>query len=76
MNTAFINEVLDRAGSVSLSRLLGCPFCGQDEAQVENVLDRECESGSYEVRCAYCGARGEITATREQAIEMWNTRAT
>ena len=45
-----------------------CPFCGGKASM------RVYFKGRVGVECDYCGVRGLVKDTREEAIKMWNTR--
>ena len=60
--------------------LLPCPFCG-GEARVivaDEVTDAGCEEATvplYAASCPYCGARGPMALSEDEAVEAWNRRA-
>lgn len=51
-----------------LPALLPCPFCGSDEA----VIDES--HGTYEPGCAHCGVRIGQYSSRRSAASNWNMR--
>lgn len=58
-----------------------CVFCGHDEARVivvDEVTDAGCEEATvplYAASCPYCGARGPMALSEDEAVEAWNRRA-
>lgn len=58
-----------------------CGFCGHDEARVivvDKVTDAGCEEATvplYAASCPYCGARGPMALSEDEAVEAWNRRA-
>ena len=58
-----------------------CGICEHDEARVivvEEVTDAGCEEASvplYAASCWYCGARGPMALSEDEAVEAWNRRA-
>lgn len=57
-----------------MAELLSCPFCG-GEAEVV-VFARVGQRPIFFPTCTNCGAElPRVYRTKEQAIEVWNTRA-
>ena len=60
---------------------MSCAFCGHDEARVivvDEVTDAGCEEATvplYAASCPYCGARGPMALSDDEAVEAWNRRA-
>lgn len=58
-----------------------CGFCGHDGARVivvDEVTDAGCEEATvplYAASCWYCGARGPMALSEDEAVEAWNRRA-
>ena len=58
-----------------------CFFCGHDEARViavDEVTDAGCEEATvplYAANCPYCGARGPMALSEDEAVAAWNRRA-
>lgn len=58
-----------------------CAFCGHEEARVivvDEVTDAGCEEATvplYAASCPYCGARGPMALSKDEAVEVWNRRA-
>lgn len=58
-----------------------CAFCEHDEARViavDEVTDAGCEEATvplYAASCPYCGARGPMALSEDEAVEAWNRRA-
>lgn len=58
-----------------------CGFCGHDEARViavDEVTDAGCEEATvplYAASCPYCGARGPMALSEDEALAAWNRRA-
>lgn len=61
--------------------LMPCGFCEHDEARVivvDEVTDAGCEEATvplYAASCPYCGARGPMALSEDEAVEAWNRRA-
>ena len=61
--------------------LMPCVFCGHDGARIvvaDEVTDAGCEEATvplYAAGCPYCGARGPMALSEEEAVEAWNRRA-
>jgi Lar family restriction alleviation protein len=53
-------------------KLRECPFCGEDDAEMEREGTR---SQSCVVRCGYCGASIEGSETGQWSGRTWNQRA-
>lgn len=57
-----------------------CGFCGHDGARVivvDEVTDIGCEEATvplYAASCSYCGARGPMALSEDEAVEAWNRR--
>lgn len=56
--------------------LKSCPFCGNNEPRFVSYLQLYASEKvpHYQVRCDRCGARTDISRSRELAIEAWNRR--
>lgn len=53
-----------------------CPFCGQREVAVIKRHDAEHPFTLYSlVQCASCLAEGPLALDADEAVEMWNRRA-
>lgn len=58
-----------------------CVFCEHDGARViavDEVTDAGCEEATvplYAASCPYCGARGPMALSEDEAVEAWNRRA-
>lgn len=58
-----------------------CFFCECDEARVivvDEVTDAGAEEATvplYAASCPYCGARGPMALSEDEAVEAWNRRA-
>ena len=58
-----------------------CFFCEHDEARVivvDEVTDAGAEEATvplYAASCPYCGARGPMALSEDEAVEAWNRRA-
>lgn len=50
-----------------------CPFCNRD-AEIEEVIGFRKEVVSASVTCKKCGVSTKSYATKDAAIEAWNTR--
>lgn len=63
------------------AELRPCVFCGCDEARavvVDEVTDAGYEEATvplYAASCPYCGARGPMALSEDEAVEAWNRRA-
>ena len=58
--------------------LKACPFCGENEAKIENV-DVLQDGEVYEfagIRCQHCGINFFTDGTEEHMIRDWNERMT
>lgn len=64
-----------------MEELMPCGFCEHDEARVivvDEVTDAGCEEATvplYAASCPYCGARGPMALSKDEAIDAWNRRA-
>lgn len=62
-------------------KLRPCGFCEHGEARVivvDEVTDAGCEEATvplYAASCPYCGARGPMALSEDEAVEAWNRRA-
>ena len=58
-----------------------CFFCECDEVRVivvDEVTDAGAEEATvplYAASCPYCGARGPMALSEDEAVEAWNRRA-
>ena len=56
-----------------MTTVLNCPFCGDDDPEIDEVSPGVCV-----VRCIECGCLGphdlDTDGTPEQAVEAWNRR--
>lgn len=56
---------------MSNETLKPCPYCNR-KTSPELVKNEDAFSGMYHVECAYCGARGSVEPTEEEAVVSWN----
>lgn len=58
-------------------KLMPCGFCGHDGARVivvDEVTDAGCEEATvplYAASCWYCGARGPMALSEDEAAAAW-----
>lgn len=52
-----------------MSKLLPCPFCDEENAEMKIT-----DEGAHYIGCNQCGAEGPFTAKPETATLGWNTR--
>ena len=57
-----------------------CPFCGKADMEHAVVKDRSMggyddDPEIYQVRCEWCGARGQEAGSKKLAIKLWEERA-
>lgn len=61
--------------------LMPCFFCECGEVRVivvDDVTDAGCEEATvplYAASCPYCGARGPMALSEDEAVAAWNRRA-
>ena len=58
------------ANKLTLANIRACPFCRYYRIgafSVENI-----SQNLYQVRCRYCGAKGPIGESFDEAITKWN----
>ena len=53
-----------------MTDLKPCPFCGGDAIAVGDTI-----SDSPYIMCEYCGTQTVEYPSRDEAVELWNTRA-
>ena len=53
-----------------MEKLKPCPFCGSDDIELSTGL------AEYWAFCHDCTATTSMERTQEEAIQVWNTRAT
>ena len=59
-----------------MAELKPCPFCGYKYVTVKRIEYTCSEDSIWFVLCDGCGAQsGNATQSREQAVKMWNRRA-
>lgn len=62
-------------------KLMPCVFCGRGGVSVivvDEVTDAGAEEATvplYAASCPYCGARGPMALSEDEAVEAWNRRA-
>ena len=51
-----------------------CPFCKDEEIDIQSYLPFVSITEYFNVACGLCGVQGVTESTRKQAIENWNKR--
>jgi hypothetical protein len=53
-----------------------CPWCNEDDAELDMVTIPTSTEPGYAIACANCGCVGPMGADEKQAIEKWEARGT
>jgi len=56
------------------SKLLRCPFCGSNDAQLWDNTSEIVWKHAYQVMCIECGVRTYFFRTKDEAVNSWNRR--
>ena len=55
------------ARDASGKQAIPCPFCGEPQLDIETEED-------YYIFCQACCARGPLSCTEDEAVDLWNAR--